>query len=351
VFCQNSPAQRAAIRAYSNGTNVPLAAQQDYHYFLPSLNLKFDILPNLYARFSLSRSMTPPLIGYVRNDFNLQLPAGVATSYLTDATGKLILDANGNPQGLHGIVTVGNPHLKPETSDNADLSFEWYFADVGSVTLATFYKRLHDVIVNNSSLVPYTNNGQTFNMVQTQPGNSSATGTVRGVEFGYRQTYDFLPGLLSGLGLDTNYTLLWSSGVPQSTLSSTDPDVGAGRVANINTALLPLECLSKQTFNAAGIYEKGPVQARLAWSWRSKFLLTTRDVIVPYAPIMNENIGQLDASFFYNVTTNIKLGFQGANLTDSITRTSQVLNDHLLRAGRSWFIEDRRYSLIVRATF
>ena len=33
-------------------------------------------------------------------------------------------------------------------------------------------------------------------------------------------------------GLAANYTFLHSSGVPQSTLSSTDPDVGAGRVTN-----------------------------------------------------------------------------------------------------------------------
>jgi hypothetical protein len=54
---------------------------------------------------------------------------------------------------------------------------------------------------------------------------------------------------------------------------------------------------------------------------------------------------------FYNITKNIKLGVQAANLTDALTRESQVLNDSLLRAPRSFFMEDRRYSIILRATF
>jgi hypothetical protein len=89
----------------------------------------------------------------------------------------------------------------------------------------------------------------------------------------------------------------------------------------------------------------------VAWSWRSAFLLTARDVIVPNAPIMNENTGTLSASAFYNLTPQIKIGVQGANLLDNVTKTSQILNNQLLRAPRSFFIEDRRVSLILRATF
>jgi len=206
-------------------------------------------------------------------------------------------------------------------------------------------------VVNNTSVVNYTNSGVTIPVVLTQPGNSPDTGKIYGVELGYQQTYDFLPKPLDGLGIAANYTFLHSSGVPQSTLSSTDPDVGAGRATNINIGLLPLEGLSKQSYNATLFYNKGDWDARLAWSWRSAFLLTARDVIVPNAPIMNENTGTLSASAFYNVTPQIKIGIQGANLLDNITRTSQILNDQLLRAPRSFFIEDRRVSLIVRATF
>ena len=42
---------------------------------------------------------------------------------------------------------------------------------------------------------------------------------------------------------------------------------------------------------------------------------------------------------------------QGVNLTNEVTRTSQVLNNELLTAGRSWFMNDRRFTVVLRATF
>jgi TonB-dependent receptor len=321
-----------------------------YGYFLPSLNIKFGLTNDLILRAGLSRSMTPPQIGYVRGDYNL---GGFTFPTVSTSAGQVIpLNPDGTPkQPPVSISTFGNPHLKPESADNLDLSLEWYFGPVASVTAAAFAKRLHDVTVNNTTVVNYTNSGVTIPVVLTQPGNSSAIGKIYGLELGYQQTYDFLPKPLDGLGLAANYTFLQSHGVPQSTLSSTDPTVGAGLVTNINIGLLPLEGLSKQSYNATVFYNKGSWDARMAWSWRSAFLLTARDVIVPYAPIMNENTGTLSASLFYTVWRGVKIGVQGENLLDNITKTSQILNNQLLRAPRSFFIEDRRVSLIVRATF
>ncbi|OYX95328.1 MAG: hypothetical protein B7Y78_05290, partial [Caulobacter sp. 35-67-4] len=93
------------------------------------------------------------------------------------------------------------------------------------------------------------------------------------------------------------------------------------------------------------------ISARLAYNWRSDFLLTVRDVIVPFAPIMNEATGQLDGSLFYTVNPKMKIGVQGVNLLNETTMTSQVLNDELLKTGRSWFMNDRRYTFVVRASF
>ncbi|HEY6926066.1 MAG TPA: TonB-dependent receptor [Steroidobacteraceae bacterium] len=351
VACQTSAAYRAALRSWANNATSALNSGSAYSYWLPSLNFKLGLTQDLILRGGLSRSITPPQIGYVRGDYTL----GTFTYQGTVTTPQgtlLLLNPDGTPQQTpRSAGTFGNPLLKPESSDNLDLSLEWYFGPVASVTTAVFAKRLHDVVVNNTSVVNYTNSGVTIPVVLTQPGNSPDTGKIFGLELGYQQTYDFLPKPLDGLGIAANYTLLHSSGVPQSTLSATDPDVGAGRVTNINIGLLPLEGLSKQSYNTTLFYNKGPWDVRLAWSWRSAFLLTARDVIVPYAPIMNENTGTLSASFFYNLTPEIKIGVQGNNLLDNVTRTSQILNDQLLRAPRSFFIEDRRVSLILRATF
>jgi hypothetical protein len=72
---------------------------------------------------------------------------------------------------------------------------------------------------------------------------------------------------------------------------------------------------------------------------------------VPYAPIVNEATGRLDGSVFVTLTPRMKVGVQGVNLLNEVTRTSQILNNDLLKTGRSWFINDRRYSLVMRATF
>jgi TonB-dependent receptor len=335
-FCGLSPTVRAAARAWQNGATVPTTAKASFEYWLPSFNLKVMAPHGVQYRFGLSKTITPPDIGLTRNFYSLALN--------TNNDGI----TNGVPSGN---VTVGNPYLKPTQSKNVDASVEWYFASVGSLTVAAFYKELTDVATNTTARVPFTNNGATFDVLVTTPGNSDQKAKVKGFEVGYQQFYDFLPKPFDGLGINANYSYIDSKGVPQSTLSATDPDVAAGRVTTVNTAKLPLQGLSKHNANFAVIYEKGKISARLAYNWRSDFLLTVRDVIIPYAPIMNEATGQLDGSVFYTVNDKVKVGVQGVNLLNETTRTTQVLNDDLLKTGRSWFMADRRYTVVLRASF
>jgi TonB-dependent receptor len=335
-FCQLTPAVRAQARAWANGAVTPSRAKSSFDYWLPSFNLKVVMPHGLQYRFGLSKTVTPPDIGLTRNYYNLAIN--------TNADGI----SNGSPSGN---VTVGNPYLKPSQSKNIDASVEWYFAPVGSLTVAAFWKQLTDVNFNNTVRLPFTNNGATFDVVVTTPGNSSKKSTVKGFEVGYQQFYDFLPKPFDKLGINANYSYIDSSGVPQSTLSATDPDVAAGRITTVDTSKLPLQGLSKHNANFAVIYETSKLSARLAYNWRSDFLLTVRDVIVPFAPIMNEATGQLDGSIFYNITPKMKIGLQGVNLLNETTRTTQVLNSELLKTGRSWFMADRRYTMVLRASF
>lgn len=336
VFCTLTPQVRQDARDFANGALISTDTESDFDYWLPSVNLRLRLDSGLQFRFGASRAITPPAVGLTRNYYNVTL-SSLAENIV-----------NGEPTGR---FTVGNPYLLPIQSTNFDASVEYYFADVGQLTFSVFYKRLEDVHTNGVVRESFTNNGATFDAVVTTPTNSDETASVRGFEIAYQQTYDFLPAPWDGLGLNANYTYVDSDGVPQSTLSDTDPDVGAGRVSNVDTSLLPLQGLSEHTANLAVFYEKGPVSARLAYSYRSEFLVTVRDVIVPYAPIMQESGGQLDGSFFYTINDNWKFGVQGVNLTNEITRTTQVLNNDLLRAGRSWFMNDRRFTVVLRATF
>jgi TonB-dependent receptor len=241
-----------------------------------------------------------------------------------------------------------------------DLSYEWYFAKAGSFTAAAFYKELYGVITNEFRTQSITNNGSTYDVTIEGPGNARQTGQVRGFELAYQQFYDFLPDPLDGLGINANYTFIESGGVAPTNLTSgsINPGVPAGsgciggNCLDIDYSKLPLEQLSKHNVNLALIYEKGPISARVAWNWRSAFLLTTRDVIYPFYPIFNEATGTLDASLFYSIDDNIKIGVQGVNLADEITKTTSVISDDInKRGGRSWFTNDRRISLVLRATY
>jgi TonB-dependent receptor len=231
------------------------------------------------------------------------------------------------------------------------VTFEWYFSEVGQFSVAAFFKDLTNIRTNDIQRQSFTNNGVTFDAIVTTPVNSSETGEISGFELAYQQTYDFLPGWANGLGLSANYTYVDSTNVPQSTLSETDPDVSAGNQTTVDIGLLPLEGLSRHTINVAPFYDYGDWSARVAYSWRSDFLLTIRDVIVPFQPIMNEASGQLDGSVFYNIADTWKVGIQGVNLLNETIRTSAIVNEELLTAPRSWFMNDRRFSVIVRGHF
>src|SRR5581483_9742059 len=108
---------------------------------------------------------------------------------------------------------------------------------------------------------------------------------------------------------------------------------------------------SKHTVNVQLFYEKGPVSLRVAYNWRSRFLLTAADVIFPYYPIYNAAEGSLDASAFINLTKQVKIGVQAVNLTNTVTKTLQQFTTTGLLGPRSYFMNDRRFSFIIRGSF
>ncbi|NIJ20875.1 TonB-dependent receptor [Sphingomonas naasensis] len=345
-FCAFPVATRNAVRNFQNGALVESPGKIKYDYWLPSANLKLEVGGGLQFRAAYFKGIAPPATGLIRNYGAISVNA----VQNTNADGTAIPGSF----RLQSTVNRGNPFLLPVEADNFDLTAEWYFSSVGQLTVSGFYKRLKNVLTNTTVRTTNTNNGASFDSVVTQPGNASETGTIKGVEVAYQQTFDFLPGFLKGLGLQANYTYIDSSGVPQSTLSETDPDVGAGRVTTVDLASLPLQGLSKHNFNLTPFIDVGPLSLRATYSWRSDFLLTIRDVIVPNDPIINKATGQLDASIFYALSDNVKIGIQGSNLLNEVVKTTAVvtgLDGENTEVPRGWYMNDRRIAGIMRFTF
>src|SRR3569833_1096401 len=299
---------------------------RSYTYVLPSLNVKFGISDSFLMRFAASEVMTRPDQDYLRN---------FLTIGLSSSDGSL-------------VASAGTPLLKPATAWQFDITAEWYFSRVGSLTFDVFYKDVKNFFYQQSIDFPVTNNGVTLDVAERGPANYDGHGKIKGIEIAYQQTFDFLPGLLNGLGVSANYSFVQSSGLPNTFLATGSPVIPS----TIPPGNLPLEGLSKHNVNVELFYEKGPLSVRAAYNWRSKFLLTAADVIFPYTSIFNDATGQLDASVFLNVTKNIKIGVQGVNLLNEVTKTLQAYTGDPNRlAPRSYFMNDRRYSFILRGTF
>jgi TonB-dependent receptor len=329
-YCSLTPARQAEFARVFTGELIDDSANIKYENWLPSFNAKLDFGNGMIVRAAASKGISRPDLsafatggGIFDNTTNLRAGGTLATGPLFQ-------------------IFTGNRLLRPTESWNYDLSFEWYFDTVGSITVSAFLKDIKGIVNGGANVRSFTSpSGVTTDVLVNGPVNSDG-GTLKGVELAYQQTYDFLPGILSGLGAGLTYTYVDAGDFNNSSLGAEQSPLSGG---------LPLAGVSKHTINAVGFYEKGPLSFRLAYNWRSDFLQTPRDVIFPFSPIYGESTGQLDGSIFFALTDNIKLGIQGVNLLDEVTQTSQVIDFDGTRATRSAFRNDRRYTFIARFDF
>lgn len=323
-YCSLTPARQAEFAAVFTGEVINDSANIHFANWLPSFNAKLDFGGGLLLRFAASKGISRPDLsafatgGAISDNTNDLLQAG------TLATGPLFQ------------ISTGNRLLTPIEAWNYDVSLEYYFADVGSVSVALFQKDFKNLFGSGQSLRTFTSpSGVTTDVEVNGPVNFGKA-RLRGVEASYIHAWDFLPGLLSGLGTQLTYTYVDSK------------DFGSsGDVFGD----LPQPGVSKHTINAVMFYEKGPFATRVAYNWRSDYLQTPRDVIFPFSPIYGEATGQLDASVFFSITDQIKIGAQGVNLLDEVTRTSQVIDFDGNRITRSSFRNDRRFTFLLRFDF
>ncbi len=301
-----------------------------FDHWLPTFNAKLDVGDGLLLRFAVSKGISRP-------DLQLFRSGGA----IVDNTGNLLREGTLANGPLFQIAT-GNRNIRPVESWNYDLSVEWYFNAVGSLTLSGFLKDIQGIVNSGFAVVPYTSpSGRTLDVQFNGPLNADG-GLLKGFELTHQQTYSFLPGLLSGLGTQFSYTFVDGSDFGNTDLIGNLGPFAAGQ---------PLNGISKHTVNATVFYERGKLSARAAYNWRSDFLITQRDDIFPFSPIWQEASGQMDALIFYSLTKGIKLGVQGVNLLDEVTQTSQVVDFAGTRVTRSAFRNDRRFTFLARFDF
>ncbi|HEY8974376.1 MAG TPA: TonB-dependent receptor [Burkholderiaceae bacterium] len=353
------------------GVTIPtitaFAVEKDFkntfNDFLPSLNLRAKPRDDLQFRFALARAMTRP-------DFSqLQAYMPLSTSFKNTGTDITSVSNTG--------TATGNPNLRPIKSNQADATAEWYFSRTGSLTFAAFDKELKDIIINQSYIVPVTDtSGNTVNFVTTGPVNG-AKGYARGFELAYQQYFDKLPGFLSGFGMQANYTFVNTHTSLYSPVTATTCGSSNG-ADNFNLNLngcdtngqpfgnLPLQGVSRNSFNFALLYDQGPLSARVAYNWRSKYLQgvnvngtqgtngtdpanPTVHNIAWGLPTWADSYGEVDAGIFWKFDDHLTVGLEGTNLTDSTYK--QLMQQHIGMMGRAWFTSGPSYNLQLRYTF
>jgi TonB-dependent receptor len=359
------------------------SAENSYHNWLPSLNLRLKYSDKLQFRFAVAKSMSRPDFNQLQVQTNLSSQPNQTT--IRDASGKTT-QVIFNGTTLSG-GSDGNPMLKPTTSTNVDLTAEWYFAKAGSLTFSAFNKDIKDIITTQNYAYHATDvNGKPQTFVVTGPVNG-ANGFARGFEIAHQQYYDFVPDWLKGIGTQASWTYVsserrlknpvfeaWCSGNDASSnfnlfINGCDTDARAfGKT--------PLQGLSRHTINFAVMYEQHGLSMRLAYNWRSRYLLgvtqwgsrgnnglntnpaapagkylipTTNNDQAFGLPLYQAPYGQLDGSVFYDFTDKFRVGLEATNLTNAYTR--QIMEQHAGNFTRQVFMSGPRYTLLAQYSF
>ncbi|MDP1026980.1 TonB-dependent receptor [Sphingomonas sp. KR1UV-12] len=317
-------------------TREPFTGGRSYTKWLPSVNLRLHVTSKLQARFAFSKNIFRPDFNQLNPSFNLSPTYNGSSNTPQTVNPNLPYDATSNPYAGTGNVS-GNPNLRPQQVTSFDGALEWYFAPTGYVFATVFKKNLVDLLDNRTFPVNQTIPGVGAVQFNVSSVVNVSKGGVKGFEVGGQRFFDFLPGVFSGLGVQANFTL-----------SDSDAGVVAqGTVGSTNLVAVPLIGLSKYSYNLIGLYDKYGFNLRVAYNWRSRYLLTTTGVGTQTLPEFVKPYGVLDASISYDFSPNFSLTIDGSNLNNAQYRSYLGTP----ATPRDFQVNDRRLSARVRVRF
>ncbi|TFW32649.1 TonB-dependent receptor [Massilia horti] len=302
------------------------------HDFMPIYNLAMWLVPDkLVARYNRAKTVARPPINYL-------MPSGTCTY---DAT--LVDKDPAASQTCSG--TIGNPALQAQMNVNQNLSFEFYPNKDTMFSIAGFQQegRIGAAVSRGVSKLPLAGGSGLvdpvtgvalsdvdFNYSLWQNG---ATTTRKGVEFGTKTAFTFLPWFLRYTGFDANYTKLRSA-----TTSENVVDLLTGTP-------LPPARESKYSYNWALWYDDGKLSARVAMQAVASYFnciagcgsidnydyaangVTSGMIRFPYnpgSPNFKDSTRFIDGKISYKVKPGIEVFVEGRNLGNATTSTSQA---------------------------
>jgi iron complex outermembrane recepter protein len=256
------------------GVFLPITVERSYTDILPSLNLAFDLTPQLVLRLGAARAMARP-------DY-------------TDIVPRVNL----NPGSL--TAAGGDPGVNPYRANQVDASLEYYPDRETLLAAAVYYKDIKSYITD-------TITQETF-PVQTANPNLSRCTLVDAAENLYDCLFDVNRRANGPGGRNLGFEIqaqrtIWNGfgAILNYTFSDAKLD-GGGQVPGN----------SKHSLNASAYYENDWVSARLSYNYRSKFFITVDRA----APLNQAATESLDASLNVKITDGISLTADAINLTN-----------------------------------
>jgi TonB-dependent receptor len=317
---------------------------------LPSFNIRFRPTDDFFIRAAYGVTLDEPSF------YDLRANGSTGATVNTQTVGGVTTVKN-----ITYSNTSGNPTLRPVISHNYDLSFEWYPKSSTYVDLSLFYKTLNDTIVYGNTLqpVPFATGTGSFVTEYASVSadtNAAQTATIKGFEIAGRTFFDTLPSPWNGFGVGANYTYI----------DDKNPGNQYVDISGVTRFDTPIVGLSKNSYNLEALFEKTQWSVRLAYNWRSQYLMSTNTngtngsyTYYPTAgsagtnlgislPIYADAYGELDFGATYRPMPNLAFSLDLNNLTNETQRTLMGGYPGGTEYVRSWFTSDRRVLLSVK---
>ena len=244
---------------------VVLAAQQatlknTYADVLPAFNAALEFTPNLVLRANWAKNLARPKPTDLVPNINCLDDATVASA--------------------DDVCTAGNPDLKPYRADQWELNLAWYPNRDTLISLGYYKKYESSFVVPNvtRSGVDLFHDGITYTVRQPINGFGAL---LDGVEASAQTVFSFLPKPFDGFGVSGNLTYARAIRT-----NLTNSATGA--------PLNEYPGLSTWTWNASVFYDKGWLNVRMNYNYRSDWLVTIADANNGNLPIYRQAEGYLD---------------------------------------------------------
>ena len=277
-------------------TFTPFSVDQQYWDILPSVNLTWQFADDQQIRFGAGRSMARPRFDTMGGNTGVNFDSTKASATL--------------PAGTPWSGTITNPYVKPWRSDDADVTYEWYYAPGEALFVEGFYKYLETFIYDKTTIgnfAPYSALAGTYLSQVTEfkgPVSEYVNGNggdVEGIVIGGNFSLVHIAPFLDGFGVEAQGTMLSSSVVIP------DPNTSP-------TGQIPE--LSKYSGNVSFYYEKYGFSFRINDRYRSSYVQEVPNFDGSLQPIEGaaENTVDLQLGYDWN---SLSFTFAAENLTDT----------------------------------